>query len=699
MGRRPASTRRRAAWLAVAPAVVVLLAGLIATVVATSVLVDREHTLARLELERRTASLKARIEHAFVVPLQAVYAISSYLRATELRVDRAGFARFTAPTIQREPAIYALEWAPVVAHADRAAIEARAAAEGLAGWRITDTDGGGGFVTAADRAWYVPLLYAEPPNAALGFDLASLPDRKEHILRSRDGGYAIVSDRLQLVEDPPGLWAVAVYEPVWRDGAPPVDVAARAGALVGFAICVFRVRPVIERALGAAARDGVDVALTDPAGPPGDRTLWESRPGAAERVLSAERRHTAALTFVDRTWRVTVAARGDDAATLPRSRLVLFGGAVMSALAAALIAGVRLARRQRRAADDRQLGPYTLLRPIGGGGMGVVYAARHALLRRPTAIKLLPPDASDGEALERFEREVRLTAELTHPNVVAIYDYGRTPDGTFYYAMELLDGITFDELLSVSGPQPVARTVHLIRQLTSAIGEAHARGLVHRDLKPANLMLVERGGDPDFVKVLDFGLVKRLVPSTTEEDGDGGATAAASSPDAGLTRPGIMFGTPGFSPPEAMRGEPTEAAGDVYSIGAVWYALLAGRPPFKGPSPRAVGLVQVSSTPPAPSRWRGERVEHPEQVPPELDALILRCMDRKPGNRPPSAAALLAELDKLDVPRWTRDDARLWWATHGARVRAVVSRRRAEQALDGRHHETLPIDAARRRGG
>ncbi|MCB9575277.1 MAG: CHASE domain-containing protein [Kofleriaceae bacterium] len=701
--------RGRVATQIVLPAAAVLLAGLIATWIAVGLLRERERGRERVEVARRATDLAARIEQAFVVPLQAVYGLAAHLHAVDLDLDAAGFRRFAADAVTRQPSIYALEWAPVVTDAERAAVEARAQAEGQPRWEIKERAPGGGWQRAATRPWYVPLRFAEPPNDALGFDLVSLADRMAHVIRSRDAALTIATERLQLVEDPPGVWSVAVYDPVWRGGTAPAGRDARAAALAGFAIAVFRVRPVIEGALEDAHLDDLDVALIDASGSPGNRVLWESSAGAADRAAAASPPAGGEFHFLDRTWQVTVAHHDAGAPALAASRLALYGGLLISALAAALFVGFRVARRlERSAASARRLGQYQLLEPIGRGGMGVVYAARHVLLRRPTAVKLLAPDATDAASLERFTREVRLTSELTHPNVIAVYDYGHSPDGVFYYAMELLDGITLDELIRVDGPQPVARTVHLIRQLTSAIAEAHGRGLVHRDLKPANLMLVERGGDPDFLKVLDFGLVKRLEGAEIgdlDDDAAGDATdadaarrpRAATGSDDGrprrLTGAGVLFGTPGFSAPEAVLGEPTEAAADVYSIGAVWYDLLAGRPPFKGASARAVSYQQLTATVPAPSRWRPERGDHVDAVPAEIDALVLRCMDRKPGARP-TAAALLDAIEALATPPWTRAQARLWWATHGAAVRSVAKLRLERPASDER--ASLDVDLHRR---
>jgi len=181
----------------------------------------------------------------------------------------------------------------------------------------------------------------------------------------------------------------------------------------------------------------------------------------------------------------------------------------------------------QRVKEVTQLGQYTLEEKIGEGGMGVVFRARHALLRRPTAVKLLPRERAGERSLARFEREVQLTSALTHPNTVAVYDYGPTPEGIFYYAMEYLDGITFEELVAHDGPQPAARVKHLLRQVAGALEEAHGVGLIHRDIKPSNIALCIRGGTPDHVKVLDFGLVKELA-----------------KPDANLSAADAVVGTP-----------------------------------------------------------------------------------------------------------------------------------------------------------
>jgi hypothetical protein len=334
-------------------------------------------------------------------------------------------------------------------------------------------------------------------------------------------------------------------------------------------------------------------------------------------------------------------------AALHRVRWLFRGLLGLLALAALgmLLTTVSIARLGRRAdaalARARRLGQYTIEEKIGEGGMGQVYRASHALLRRPTAIKLLPPGSGGETELARFEREVQSTSQLTHPNTVAIYDYGKTPDGLFYYAMEYLPGIQLGEMVRMHGPVPQARAVRFLQQMAASLAEAHAAGLVHRDVKPANVIVCERGGIWDFVKVLDFGIVK--------SDAD----------DEGVTRSGHFAGTPEYASPEQIRGHAIDGRSDIYSLGAVAYYLVAGTPPFHGDSPVEVCSAHLSKTP-DPIAERTSTLVHPD-----FEAVIMRCLSKQADDRYADMHALRHALRDLPfVEDWTQAEAREWWAAH-----------------------------------
>jgi serine/threonine-protein kinase len=303
--------------------------------------------------------------------------------------------------------------------------------------------------------------------------------------------------------------------------------------------------------------------------------------------------------------------------------------------------------------EARRLGPYTLVEKIGEGGMGTVYRARHALLRRPTAIKILPPERAGEMDLARFEREVQMTSQLTSPHTVSIYDYGRTPDGLFYYAMEYLDGIDLEQLVRRDGPMPPGRVVHVLRQVCEALGEAHRIGLIHRDVKPANILLCERGGRPDVAKVVDFGLVKSV---------------SGAGSGAGVTRDDTAPGTPHYMSPEALRQpDRVDARSDIYALGATAYFLLTGKPLFEGTLPE-IFAHQLGTKPPPPS----ERLGRP--IPRALESLVLGTLAKSADERPESVAAFAAALARCaDVETWTEKDAAAWWRSAGARIKAARS--------------------------
>ena len=336
-------------------------------------------------------------------------------------------------------------------------------------------------------------------------------------------------------------------------------------------------------------------------------------------------------------------------------RRVLIGLWALLALVALAVGvlSVAIRRLRERVEEIAELGQYTLDAPLGAGGMGTVYLARHALLRRPTAIKVLRPDQASTDLVRRFEQEVQQTARLSHPNTIEIYDFGRTPESVFYYAMEYADGLTLDRLIELEGRLPAGRAAHLLRQLCGSLAEAHARGLVHRDVKPANVLVCERGGLADFVKVLDFGLVKEVGEAPT-------AGAEAEPPP--QTAPDLLLGTLLYVPPERLRGQTAAGPrGDVYALGATAFRMLTGRDVFTGATSAEL-CANILSAPTPRLTTHGA-----PDVPAALEALVTACLSKEPGRRPADAGEVLATLEMVaPLSEWSPDDARAWWERHRA---------------------------------
>lgn len=310
--------------------------------------------------------------------------------------------------------------------------------------------------------------------------------------------------------------------------------------------------------------------------------------------------------------------------------------------AVAAVFGVDTIGSLRRAAfEARQLGQYRLKEMIGAGGMGEVYLAEHQLLKRPCVVKLIRPDkAGDPRVLARFQREVQATARLTHWNTVEIFDYGVAEDGTFYYVMEYLPGMSLAELVDRYGPLPPARVIYLLRQACDALGEAHSAGLIHRDIKPGNIFAAHQGGVYDVAKLLDFGLVKPIVDDQALE----------------LTAEGAITGSPLFMSPEQAIGErEPDARSDIYSLGAVAYYLLTGRPPFEGEKPIKVMFAHAHQEVVPPSA-------HQPETPADIERTVLRCLAKDPDDRYPDAASLADALSDCEAAAdWSRQAAARWW--------------------------------------
>jgi len=301
---------------------------------------------------------------------------------------------------------------------------------------------------------------------------------------------------------------------------------------------------------------------------------------------------------------------------------------------------------QEAAVEAQQLGQYTLQDQLGAGAMGVVYKAYHAMLRRPTAVKLLNLDIVNDQSIARFEREVQITCQLNHPSTICIYDYGRTPEDVFYYAMEYLDGIELQDLVDKSGPLPESRVIYLLQQVCGSLFEAHSLGLVHRDIKPANIMLNRRGGASDVVKVLDFGLVKAIE----DEKQVSVATDAVNS----------LTGTPLYMSPEAIQTPGlVDHRSDIYAVGAVGYFLLTGRPVFDAENVVELCEKHVGETPVAPSSTGDIDVSA------ALEHAIMACLEKMPSRRPQTARDLAELMRKSPVALdWTAEIADAWWGNH-----------------------------------
>jgi serine/threonine-protein kinase len=312
----------------------------------------------------------------------------------------------------------------------------------------------------------------------------------------------------------------------------------------------------------------------------------------------------------------------------------------------------------------RRMGSYRLVELLGKGGMGEVWKAEHDLLARPAAVKLIHGAKEQSSTdLARFEREAQAIATLRSPHTIQLYDFGISEGATFYYVMELLDGVDLERLVVEHGPQSPERTVHLLRQVCRSLDEAHHRGLVHRDIKPANILVCEYGRERDFVKVLDFGLVKSAKDAPEVEAG------------ALVTRANTVLGTPAYMAPEMVLTGSVDARADLYALGCVAFWLLTGRPVFDGDALVKLAVQHVHDQPEAPSSHA------PGAVPAELDRLVLDCLEKDPAKRPASAAEIERRLATIPLERaWTPDDAERWWTEHARTRRSSLEAAPTEAA-------------------
>jgi len=360
-------------------------------------------------------------------------------------------------------------------------------------------------------------------------------------------------------------------------------------------------------------------------------------PNTRKRVVLATLA-TAAMDPIGLWIHIAAGAPAPSAGTVARALVPLLLACALAIVLSRIVHALNVEAKRAR-----ELGSYHLVSPLGHGGMGEVWRAQHRLLARPAAIKLIRPDAAGGiskDTLARFEREAQATAALSSPHTVQVYDFGITEEGAFYYVMELLTGLDADTLVRRHGPVPPERAVYLLLQVCKSLEEAHARELVHRDIKPANIFVCRYGLEYDFVKVLDFGLVKSI----------------GFAEDAGLTAVGVVAGTPEYMAPEIARGERRfDHRADLYSVGCVAYRLLSGGPVFDGKSPVDFLIDQVRTTPVRPSIRAGV------SIPAALEDVVMDCLQKDPASRPQSASELARRLEALPLDRWTPERAQMWW--------------------------------------
>ena len=643
-------------------------AGVALAIAGGVLLASRDKALHEIDVGERAGRLRDAVSTGLNRPLEALTALDSFFLADQ-DVTRAKFRIFVQPLLlSYKRSVYALEWVPIVPVTERAAFEAEARAAGLVGYHFWTTDDRERPVPAGSRAEYAPIHYMEPPNlGALGFDIAQSPPRWQVAERACDTGGLAASRRFSLLEDAalPGgkeVYSIAVYQPVFRSLEPPASPESRRAELRGFLLAVFRIRPLVEKAISTASTEGLQFALWDRREGSGEPdTLFESEPDvrSALAVAGAKTVHALDVPLADRHWELRVASTASPLASAGRGTTAAAAGVLLVLAALGGVTSLRAVARMRQQVE--RVGPYTLVGRLGGGAMGVVYEARHALLRRPTAIKLLAPGIAGERALARFEREVQLTAALTHPSTIAIYDYGRTDKGVFYYAMELIRGFNLHQLVTFEGRLPPGRVVRLLEQVCGALAEAHAAGLIHRDVKPANLMVAVVGGIPDFVKVLDFGLVKDLGAVPLRAPGE---TSQAPETPAAVSQDGSLLGTPLFLAPEGVTNpSAVDARLDIYAVGAVAYFLVSGEMPFTGATAIEIYAHQRRGPPPPLSGREGL------QVPTGLEELIFECLSFTPEKRPATARDVQRRLSTCEgIEPWTEEMALAWWQERGPAV-------------------------------
>jgi len=501
-----------------------------------------------------------------------------------------------------------------------------------------------------------PTTTPRPPAPTLPPDLS-----REGVRRLRWVGILTIGVNLFFLAF--GILAAPDIPPTFRSvgiAANLLGLALAAGVVMLASNPRLDARLVLDLALVWEVLDGLLISLTDPRIPLTKENAFGAWSGAAVWVLLfpilipntrgkivLATLATAAMDPLGKMIHVALGA--------PPPAAVAFTSTALAAVLGIVISGL-IFRISVQASRARELGSYRLVERLGSGGMGEVWRAEHRMLARPAAIKLIRTDGSSGgssrDVQKRFEREARATARLSSPHTVQIYDFGTTEEGTFYYVMELLEGFDLETLVKKFGPVPPERAVHLLHQACLSLAEAHARGFTHRDIKPANIYVCHYGIEYDFVKILDFGLVK----SSGVIDAEGGT----------LTAVGTIAGTPGYMSPEMALGREVDWRADIYSLGCVGYWLVTGRPVFEQES--AIEMVMDHARTPPPRLSERSSARLPER----LESVLFSCLQKNPDDRPQSVEELALELEKVAAsPVWTPSRARQWWLEHPVEVAAA----------------------------
>ena len=649
-------------------ALLVGLAGIVSTLAAAAWLQASELKHSREAFERRALSMQLSMRARFDAPLATLRSVPPFFGASR-EVEAREFTAFLNVALVHERGIAFIAWAPEISDAERATFERRANELDWPGFAVRDLQRGQGLKPAGQRARYVPLLHIEPKGTPLlGLDLLATPELARAVdLAFRDDELMAASSFDDTGDAP--RETLLVLAPLFQVAAVGSDPRAPRR---GVAVIALRLATLLQSSVTRASFVGLDLVLYDRGSGTPERLLFESSPGAAllaQQQADVVLEQSAPYSGRNWVWRFH-AHPGTIAAGSGPTILVLFG-VVLSLVAMFAVGSLEVVRRLRlEVTVATQLGQYRLVRKLGEGGMGVVYQAEHALLRRPTAVKLIAKGLGDADLIARFEREVKATSQLSHPNTIAVYDFGCTPDGIFYYAMEYLHGVSVDALVHAVGPLPPARVVHLLKQVCGSLGEAHAQGFVHRDVKPGNLIICERGGIADFVKVLDFGLVKDVT----------------SRENTHSSQAGHLFGTPQYMAPESFRGSVAASPlVDIYAVGAVAYFMLTGRDAFAAESLMELIALQLEGQVVAPAAVLGRA------LPADLERIVMRCLSNDSAQRPRSAQELSALLDECALPPWTQADAQAFWTEH----RALLQSSRPHSG-DTAWSATLAVDLAMR---